>query len=360
MRTLPSAGISPCGLFKHMKLERRQQMRRQVSLFAIFFVMAVFFFPHQPFGAPYYENKVIKIVVGNEPGGGFDRMARLLAKHLPKHIPGKPTFVVENMPGAQCVIASNYIYNIAKPDGLTLGAIDKAIPFAQLFKASGVRFDVTKFCWIGSAGVEPVILTMRADLPYKTFDDLRKSKEQIYLGSAGKTGIGYQFPVLLKELLGLNFKMINYVSSPEIVLAMERKEVDGRAGSYSSLKPQIESGLVRPLIRGRVSVPEIDSLPVNEDFAKDDKAKTLMAMLSSADLLGRPYIAPPGTPAEVVKILGESFAKAAKDPELQAECIKMKMLPIEYISGAEILKVIKNNFNQPPEMIKEFAKYVQF
>jgi tripartite-type tricarboxylate transporter receptor subunit TctC len=335
-------------------------MRRELLLFSIFFLMAVFLSPGQPFGAPYFEGKIVKIVVGNEPGGGFDRMARLLAKYLPKQIPGKPTFVVENMPGAQCVIATNYIYNIAKPDGLTLGAIDKAIPFAQLFKAPGVKFDVTKLCWVGSAGVEPVILTMRTDLPYKTFDDVMKAKNQIFLGSAGKTGIGYQFPTLTKELLGLNIKMINYVSSPEIVLAMERKEVDGRAGSYSSLKPQIDSGLVRALLRGRVSVPEIDALPSNEDYAKDDKAKTLMAMLSTADLLGRPYIAPPGTPAEVAGILRDSFAKVAKDPELQAECKKLKMLPVEYISGDQILKTISFIFNQPPETIKEFNKYVQF
>lgn len=334
-------------------------MKKQIGLLAGFLIFAVLLSPIGLLAAPYYESKLIKIIVGNEPGGGFDRMARLLARHLPKYIPGKPTIIVENMPGGITIIAANYIYNIAKPDGLTIGALDKGLPFAQLLKAEGVKFDVTKFSWIGSPGVEPVVLTVRSDTSYKTFDDLRKAKEQIFLGSSSTTGIGYHFPILLKEFLGVNFKVVNYTSSSAVRLALERREVDGRASSYSSLKPTIESGLERPLIRGRVSVPEMESLPVNEDFATDSKAKTLMAMLSSADLLGRPYVAPPGTPAEVLNILKDAFTKAAKDPELQEDSKKM-MMRVDYISGEEILKAINFTFNQPADMIKEFSKYIKY
>ena len=181
-------------------------------------------------------------------------MTRLLAKHLPKYIPGKPTIIVENMEGAASIIAANYIYNIAKPDGLTIGTFDRGFPFAQLLKADGVRFDSTKYSWIGSAAVESTVLCLRSGLPYKTVDDLRKAKEPIFVGSVGQASNDYHFPILLKEFAGLNLKMVTYVSGPSINLAIERKEVDGRAGSLTALKPLIERGLMHPAIRCRISL----------------------------------------------------------------------------------------------------------
>ena len=163
---------------------------------------------NESLAAPYYEGKVIKIIVGYSPGGGYDRIARLIAKHIPKHIPGKPKFIVENMPGANSIIAANYLYNIAKPDGLTIGSIDRSTSFAQLLKAEGVRFDNTKYSWIGSAAAESAILALRADLPYRTVDDLKKVKESIPLASMGTGAIDTQFVILLKEFVGLNFKMV--------------------------------------------------------------------------------------------------------------------------------------------------------
>ena len=126
--------------------------------------------------APYYEGKKIAIIVGFGPGGGHDRLARLIAKHLPKHIPGKPAVIVENMVGATGMIAANHIYNIAKPDGFTIGTLHGGIFFAQLLKAEGVKFDLMKYSWIGSAASEASVLCIRSDMPYKTFDDLLKAK----------------------------------------------------------------------------------------------------------------------------------------------------------------------------------------
>lgn len=334
-------------------------MKRQTFLFAGFFFVTMLFAPVKLMAAPYYEGKVVRIIVGFGPGGGYDRIARLLAKHLPKYIPGKPSIVVENMEGASSMIAANHIYNIAKADGLTIGTFNRGIPFAQLTKVDGVKFDVTKYSWIGSAAVEASVLTVRADLPYKTFDDLRKAKGPIHLGSMGPGSSDAQFLVLLKEFAGLDLKQIVYPSSADAMLAVERKEVDGRAGSYSSLKPFIERGLVRPLIRGRVSEQGIENLPVNEDVTTDPKGKAIMAMLSAADRIGRPYVTPPGTPENVMNILRDAFSKVTKDPELQAEAKKNRM-ELEYISGEETLKVLNSLLNQPDDIVKEFGKYIKF
>jgi tripartite-type tricarboxylate transporter receptor subunit TctC len=200
---------------------------------------------------------------------------------------------------------------------------------------------------------------MRSDLPYKTVDDLKKVKEPIPLAGMGPGTSDTQFAILLKEFTGLNIKLIIYPSSADGMLAIERKEVDGRAGSYSSLKPFIERGLVRPLVRGGVSEPGIENLPVIEDLTTDHKGKTIMAMLASADRMGRPYIAPPGTPVEVMNILRDAFAKVTKDPELKEESKKL-MMGVEYASAEEILKVIHFTFNQPEDIVKEFSKYVKF
>ncbi len=333
-------------------------MKRLVLLALIPF-FAILNINQHALAAPFYEGKVIRMIVGHEVGGGYDRITRLIAKHLVKYIPGKPAVIVENMPGAQSMIAANYLYNIAKPDGLTIGTFDRGLPFAQLLKMDGVKYDLTKFAWIGSAASETMILALRSELPYKNIDDVRKAKEPIILAGVGAGASDTQFPSLLKEFAGLNFKIINYPSSAASILAIERKEVDGRAGSYSSLKPYIERGLVRPIVRCRESSPEVENLPVNEDLTTSKVGKTIMAMMASADHIGRPYAAPPKTPGNIMITLREAFAKVAKDPALQADAKKI-MMPVNYIPADDALKVLKYVLNQPDNIVKEFGKYVQF
>ena len=335
-------------------------MKRQVLYLSIaFFMLSLFVSSKGVLAAPYFEGKRITFLVGVGPGGGYDRMARLFAKHLPKYIPGKPTIIVENMPGAASILAANQVYNIAKPDGLTIGVPQRGMPFAQLLKVEGVRFDVTKFSWVGSTAVEGTAFCLRTDLPYKTFEDIRKTKPQLMVGGTGPGESSTQFCVLVKEFLGVNMKMIFYPSSPDVMLAVERKEVDGRAGSYSALKPFIERGLVRPLLRGRVAEAGTENLPVDEDLATDKMGKTLMAMRSSVEFIGRPFVAPPGTPANIMNILRDGFAKAAKDPELIADA-KKNMMEVQYTSAEECLKLVTFLANQPADIINEFSKYVKF
>ena len=339
--------------------EGKKMRKKEVVLLFVSLAFFAIICPNRVLAAPYYQGKMIKIIVGGPTGGGYDRVARLLAKHLPKHIPGNPTIIIENMAGASSIIAANYIYNLAKADGMTIGAPQRGIPTAQILKIEGARFDAAKYSWIGSAAVEATVLTIRTDLPYKTFNDLLKAKSPIMFGQTGPTESSSQFLMLLKEFLGLNLKMIMYPHTPEAMLALERKEVDGRAGSYSSMKPFIERGLIRPLIRGKASEAGIEDLPVDEDLAKDSRAKTIMGMRSAGEQIGRPYVTPPRTPENVMKILRDAFAKAINDPELKEDA-KKTMTEVKYTPADECLKVIDFLLNQPEDIIKEFSKYMKF
>jgi tripartite-type tricarboxylate transporter receptor subunit TctC len=309
---------------------------------------------------PNFSGKTVTVVVGYKPGGGYDATARMLARHLPNHIPGKPTVIVQNMPGGNSIIAANHIYNVAKPDGLTIGTFNRNLPIAQLTGVQGVKYDMTKFEWIGSAANETTILAIRNDLPYKTFDDLRKAKQNVIIGSTGPGANTHDFPLLLKDLLGVKLKIVSgYSSSADIMLAVERKEVDGRAGSYTSLRPFIDRGLVQPVIRARSSEPGVEKLPVDESFAQNPRAKAIMALRSAPEVVARPYVLPPKTPAEIVKAYREAFAATIKDPALVAEANKAKF-DLEYTSGDEALKVMKEVLSQPKDIVDEFSKYIKF
>jgi tripartite-type tricarboxylate transporter receptor subunit TctC len=327
---------------------------------AIIFISLVLLAANVPsYGASLYEGKTITIVVGYKPGGGYDRYARVIAKHLPKYIPGKPGAIVQNMPGASSVIAANYLFSVAKPDGLTIGTFNNATVVAQLIKVEGVRFDLMKFAWLGSAASDAVILTVRSDLPYKTADDLRKAK-QFVIGTTGPGSSTHDFPALLEEFAGFDFKLVpGYSSSADVMLALERKEVDGRAGSYDSIKPFIERGLVRPIIRNRTTAPGIEKLPVDENLATSQKGKLIMAVNAVPTQIYRPFVAPPGTAKDAIKILRDAFANALKDKELLAEAEKGKMT-IDYVSPEDATKVVAEVLGQPPDVVQTLAKYIKF
>ena len=309
---------------------------------------------------PNFAGKTITIIVGYKPGGGYDGTARMLARHLPKHIPGKPTVIVQNMPGANSMIAANHVYNVAKPDGLTIGTFNRNLPVAQLTRVDGVKYDMTKFAWIGSAASECTILALRSDLPYKSVDELKKAGKPLVIGATGPGANTYDFPLLLKEFLGLNLKIVTgYQSSADIMLAIERKEVDGRAGSFTSIRPFIDRKLVRPVLRARADEPGVEQLPIDEDLAPNPRAKAIMALRSAPEIVGRPYVMHPNTPPELVKIMREAFAKAIEDKALVAEATKASM-ELNYVGADVAVKVMKEMLSQPKDVVDEFSKYVKF
>jgi tripartite-type tricarboxylate transporter receptor subunit TctC len=327
-------------------------MKRWLSVFLLFWIA--------PGLAQDFSGKTVTIVVGYKTGGGYDRTARLLARYLPKYLPGKPNVVVQNMPGANSLIAADYVYNAAKPDGLTIGTFNRNLPIAQLTRVQGVKYDMTKFAWIGSAASESTILAIRTDLPYRTPQDLKNAPKPVIIGATGPGANTYDFPLLLKDLLGWNLKIVSgYSSSADIMLAVERKEADGRAGSLTSIQPFMDRNLVRPIVRARAVEPGIEKLPVDEDFAPNPRAKAIMALRSAPEVIGRPYVLPPKTPDAIVNVMRTAFAKAIDDPQLKAEATKAKM-DLNYVSADEALKVMHEVLNQPKDIVDEFAKYVKF
>jgi tripartite-type tricarboxylate transporter receptor subunit TctC len=309
--------------------------------------------------AAYYEGKLMRIVVAFPPGGGYDRMARMVARYLPKYLPGKPNVIVENMPGASGMVGANYVYNIAKPDGLTLGAINRVIPAAELLKIDGVKFELLKYSWVGAAAVESSAFVVRNDLPYKTVEDLKKVKE-FNVGATGPGDSTYNFAILIKQYLGINLKITSgYPGTGDIALAVERKELDGYTGAYSSQRPYIARKLLRPILRSGIPSPGIEKLPSAEDLTTDPMAKTIFKMYSVSDRVGRPYVAPPGTSADIINSLRDAFAKVTKDQELKQEAEKL-MMDIDYTPSEECLKEIRFFLSQPQEIVNEYKKYIKF
>jgi tripartite-type tricarboxylate transporter receptor subunit TctC len=315
--------------------------------------------PAQISAAPYFEGKAISIIVGTGPATGHDRIARFLAKHLIKYIPGKPAIIVQNMPGASSMVAANQVYNKSKPDGTTLLATHRGLAFMQLYKVDGVKYDIRKFSFLGSAAAESNILLIRNDLPYKTFEDLQKEKKQLFFGGGGPGSVTTQMTELSIDYLGLNIKVVEYKSAGEIYLAIERKELDGLWTALNSARPFIDRGLLRPLVRSWVVQKGIENLPVNEDLTKDPRGKILMALLGRTAMMGRLYLAPPNTPPTVMNILKDAFAKTLLDSELQAETEKAQM-ELRYVPDEECLKLVNFIFTQPPEVVKAFSKYVSY
>jgi tripartite-type tricarboxylate transporter receptor subunit TctC len=316
--------------------------------------------PVQAQQPPNLQGKTVTIIVGYPTGGGYDTLARIIARHLARFLSGNPTVIVQNMPGANSIVAANHLYNTAPKDGLTIGAFNRNLVLGQLVKVDGIRFDITKFAWIGSPSAEATILAIRSDLPYRTPADFVRASQPIILGATGPGASTYDFPLLLKALLKWNLKIIaGYPSSGEIMLATERKEVDGRAGSYSSLKPFIDRGLVRPVIRTRASVPPIAALPVDENLAADATARAVMALRSVPEIVGRPYVAPPGTPAAYVQMYNDAFARMTKDPAFLAEA-GARGFDIDYTNGVESLKIMNEVLNAAPSVVRIFQQFFRF
>lgn len=321
--------------------------------------MTPFFFALSWAQTPFYEGKAITILIGTQ-GGGSIVAARIIAQHIGKYIPGKPAVLVQPMVGGAHIVASNHVFHTAKPDGLTLLAANPNIAVAQLIKLDGVRFDVRKFEWLGSSGSDGVVLTIRSDLPYKSFDELKKADRELVVGTTGPGSNAHDFPLMLKEFTGVKFKIVSgYPANSDILLAVERKEVDIWTAFAATVRPVVERGAVRPLVRARVASPGFEHLPIDENLTSHPVGKALMGIKGAPLAIGRAIAAPPGTPADRVALLREALAKVLKDPGLEADGRKAK-LDFRHIPGDEVLKGISAILQQSPEVQKEMVKYIKF
>jgi tripartite-type tricarboxylate transporter receptor subunit TctC len=284
---------------------------------------------------------------------------QIVAHHLGKHIPGNPTVIFRQMPGGAHLNATNYIYNVAEADGLTILAANPNVAMGQLAKLSNVRFDATKYIWLGSSGPDGSMFAIRSSLPYKTFQELKDSGQEIVVGTTGPGSNAHDMPLLLKEFAGLKVRLVaGYAANSDILLAVERKESDGYSALATTIQLAVDRGAVRPLVRSRTPVPGWNQLPTDESLATSDIGRSLMAIRGIPQSIGRAFAVRPGTPADRVAILREALAKTINDPELQAEAKKAK-IQMEHISADNVTKWFGDLLNQPPNVLEAMHKYLK-
>ena len=315
----------------------------------------------------FYQGKTITLIVGSGAGTAYDMYARLLGNYIGKHIPGNPTVLIQNMPAAGGMVAANYVYGVAKPDGLTLASINPAHYFNQLQGNKEVKFDWTKFTWLASSDKSEHMLYMRTDAPYKTIQDVRKASEAPKCGATGTGTSGHYIPRMLEEALGTKFTIVTgYAGGNEIDLATERNEVVCRSfttAAYFAREPYHtwrKKGFVRILLQtGEKKDPRLPDTPLLGDlmneFKTSDLGRRVVTVMLGSGELGRPIVTTPGLPADRVKILRDAFMKSMNDPALLADATKSK-LEITPVSGEEMTKIAKDVIEQPPEVVDRIKK----
>jgi tripartite-type tricarboxylate transporter receptor subunit TctC len=316
--------------------------------------------------ADYYAGKTIQFVIGADVAGGYDTYGRLVAKHIGKHIPGNPTVVPQNMPGAGSAKAAGYMYSVAAKDGLTIAALYPGAVMGPLTDAKmAAIFDPTKFPYIGSADSGSRLCLTRDDSPVKKFEDVLSMKTVV--GASQDGGSTKDFPVVMNSLLGAKFDIVSgYKGSNEILLAVERKEVDGICGyDWSSLqasKPDwVPQKKVRLLVQfGPEADPELTKMGVPEiyKFLKNDDDKKIFQLLVSQQLFGRPYILAPGTNPEAVKILRAAFDATVKDPDYIKEGTTAR-LSLNAASGEKVENLVSSLYKTPKALVDRFQKVTE-
>jgi tripartite-type tricarboxylate transporter receptor subunit TctC len=319
-------------------------------------------------GQSFYQGKTIRVVVGYLAGDSHDQISRVTTRYMGKYIAGNPDFVVQNMPGAGAMIAANHVYNLTKPDGLTLGTISGGLYFAQLTGRQEVKFDWRKFTWIGSPDHNGHVLFIRTESPYKTLEDIRRAKEPPKCSATGVGSSSHDVPKILEDTLGLRFRVITgYPGGGEQDLAMERGEVHCRAistESYFSREPfltWLKKGVVRILLQtSRERDPRIADVPTIYELmdkykTPPEKKKLAIAYLGVGAIGQRPMVSTPGVPPDRAKILRQAYANALKDPEF-AEEAKKRGWEVTPVAGDQLEVIAKEVIDQPPEVVEWLKK----
>ena len=339
----------------------------RLARYALFILVVLGLSPSASAQEPFYSGKTIRIIVGLSAGGGYDRAARLLSRYMGKYIPGNPELIVQNMPGAGSVVATNYVFGVAKPDGLTVLMPHNNVYLSQLAQDKDVKFDLRKFSWIGSLEKDDMMIFMRTDAPYKSIHDVVKSKEPPKCGTTGVGGSDYVMSRLLELTIGAKLdSILGYPGSSEIALAVERGEVICQGLTISTFfsrepflswkKKDFVRVLAQSALKREARVPDA---PTVYELMDQYKTPQTTRRVAQSMLLGggwaRSMMTPPGTPTDRVKLLREAYEQASKDPALLAEAKKGR-IDVKLSKGEELQQSAKEVLEQPAEVLEQVKK----
>jgi tripartite-type tricarboxylate transporter receptor subunit TctC len=297
----------------------------------------------------------VTMVVGYSAGASYDIYTRTFARHLGKHLPGKPNVVVQNMAGAGSLRSANFIYNQAPKDGSTIGMFARGLAMQPLLDMTGIQYEAPKFSWIGSVSSDVSLVLSWHTRPFKTIDDLRKS--EMVVAGTGSGADSVIFPYILNGVLGTKMKIVTgYPGAADFLLAVERQEADGTAGvSWSGLNAAKPEWIAKKQINVIVQLglkrhPGMDPAPLVMDFAKNDSDRGVLELIFARQDMAYPVVAPPGTPPERVAVLRKAFESVLKDPDFLSDA-KKQHLESNYMRGEEIEKLIARIFASPKDVV---------
>jgi len=313
--------------------------------------------------AEFYRGKNVELLIGYSGGGGYDVYARLLARHMGRHIPGNPTIVPRNMPGAGSLVLANWLYNVAPKDGTVIGATGRGTPFDPMLGIDAARFDPTKYLWLGSMNNEVSVCVSWHTSGITKFDELLQ--RELVVGGTGPSADTDQFPRITNSVLGTKFRIISgYPGGNDISLAMERGEVGGRCGwSWSSVistrmnwfKEKKVHVLMQLALEKHDDLPDV---PLVVDLAKTDEQRQILRLIFARQALGRPFMGPPGVPQDRAAALQAAFTATMKDKAFLAEAKKAD-LEITPLGGAAVKKIIEESAATNPAVLKKAAAMIQ-
>jgi len=318
--------------------------------------------------ADFYRGKQVNLIVGFGPGGGYDIYARLLARHFGRFIPGNPTIVVQNMPGAGSLRAINYLYNVAPKDGTAIACFARNMPLLGILGGNAnVQFNARRFTWLGSSSSfvnDAYILIVRADAPVKSIDEARRPDfPALVLGGTAEGATGNDIPIILRDTIGLHVKqVVGYPDSNAIFLAIERGEVVGRTVDLSSVK-SVKPDWLKPNSGYRVLVqfaratrhPDFPDVPTARELAKNEAALALIELAELPYALSRPFAAPPDVPARRAQVLQAAFLAMHRDPLYLDEAARLR-IDVSPIGGDEVLHAIDRIAGAPPKLLDYLRK----
>src|SRR5215203_5346724 len=323
-------------------------------LIALFIVFASLPARAQDDVATFYKGKVVRLIVGIGVGSGYDINARLLARYLPKYIPGNPTVIVQNQPGAGSLSMTNQLFAAGPFDGTAIGASFNGLPTTPLLQPAGARFEAVKLNWVGSTNRETQAMYVWHTAPIEKLGDLTTT--EMIVGAQAPGSTQYDYPKLAEKLFGWKFKVITgYEATPKIHLAMERGEVHGTWANWSTLKAISEQWIKEKKIRilaqwALRKHPELPDVPLILDQAKTEEQKQSLDLALARLEFGRPFFMPPNVPAERLNAIRRAFDATMKDPEYLAEADKLK-IEVDAMTGEEIAKMLEQMARTPPEVV---------